>query len=88
MTLLQRIESIGQLWELVVPNITKPSASWISRWCAYPDEAVERGIIRASKKFAANQITGIPDPEVVYAYVCGVARNEFEDNSRSRRQRN
>jgi len=86
MTLLQRIESIRQLWELIVPHVPKPSASWISRWCAYPDEAVERGIIRAAKKFAADRATTTPDPDLVYQYVCGVARNEFEGNSRTRRE--
>jgi hypothetical protein len=78
MTLLQRIENIGQLWELIVPHVPKPSASWISRWCAYPDEAIERGIIRAAKKFTAGRGAVNPTPELVYQYVCGVARNEFE----------
>jgi hypothetical protein len=78
MSTLQRIENIGQLWELILPDIPKPSPSWIGRWCAYPDEDIERGIIRAAKKFGPDRINGTPDPELVYRYTAGVARNEFE----------
>lgn len=78
MKLLSRIENIVRLWELIVPTIPKPSPSWIARWCVYPDEAVERGIIRAAKKFAADLSIKPTDPDLVYQYVCGVARNESE----------
>ncbi len=80
MTLIQRIENITRLWEMILPDIPKPQPAWISRWCVYPDSAVERGVTRASKKFAPNRIGGrTPDPELVYQYVCGVARNEYEE---------
>ena len=77
MTLIERIENITRLWEMILPNIPKPQAAWVSRWCAYPDSAIERGIVRASKKFAPSRLGKVvPNPELVYQYVCGVARNE------------
>jgi hypothetical protein len=79
MTLITRIETITRLWEMILPDIPKPSPTWVSRWCVYSDSAVERGIVRASKKFAPNRTGNVaPDPELVYQYVCGVARNEYQ----------
>ncbi|HZQ90373.1 MAG TPA: hypothetical protein VFA60_01115 [Terriglobales bacterium] len=86
MSLIQRIENIIRLWQLILPDIPKPQAVWVSRWCSYPDSAIEKGIVRASKKFAPNR-TGsvIPDPELVYQYVCGVARHESKGEQNATR---
>lgn len=77
MTLLERIDSHTRLWKAILPAVPAPDPVWVSRWCAYPDRAVEQGIARASKKFDP-QCTGAPttDARVIYQFVCGVARNE------------
>lgn len=77
MTLIQRIENITRLWEMILPDIPKPEPVWVSRFCVYPDSAVEKGIIRASKKFAPSRVGPVaPNRELVYQYVCGVSRHE------------
>jgi len=79
LTLITRIENITRLWEMILPDIPKPEAVWVSRWCVYDDPAIERGIVRASKKFAPNRTGNIPPvPEQVYRYICGVSRREHE----------
>jgi len=77
MTLIQRIENVNRLWGMIVPHVPLPPAAWIGKWCVYPDAAVERGIVRASRKFSAERLCNTTvEPALVYQYVCGVARNE------------
>ncbi len=84
MTLIERIENFTQLWAMILPDLPVPSASSVSRWCVYPDRAIEQGIIRAGKKFAPNRIGDTnPDPEQVAKYVCGVAASEAKTISRT-----
>jgi hypothetical protein len=85
MSLIDRIENITKLWGMLLPEFPKPTPAWIGRWCAYPDSAVERGLIRAAKKFGPEIARGAPDSELVCQYICGVARHEFESRERSRR---
>ena len=85
MTLIERIESITRLWEMILPDIPKPQPVWVARWCVYPDSAIERGLVRASKRFASNRIgSDTPNPELVCQYVCGVARHEAQQGGRVR----
>lgn len=77
MTLLERIDAHTRLWKAILPEVPAPDAAWVSRWCSYPDSAIEQGIVRASKKFDP-RCTGTltVDPRLIYQFVCGVARNE------------
>lgn len=77
MTLMERINHFTELWQIILPEIKTPSPVCISQWLVYSDAAVEKGILRASKRFAPHR-TATPEPEVIYRYVCGVARHEAE----------
>jgi hypothetical protein len=74
MKLLNRIEEITRLWEMIVPNFSVPPAAWLARLCAYPDSAIEGGIIRASKRFSPDRVDESVQDENVWKYVSATAR--------------
>jgi hypothetical protein len=78
MTLLRRIENVTKLWGMILPYAPSPTPAWIGRWCdVFADEVIEQAIIRTSKKFKG----GAPDPESVWKYCFGVARNIDKEQS-------
>jgi hypothetical protein len=77
MTLINRIENITRLWGMLLPAIPAPPPAWIGRWSSYPDEAIEHGVVRASKRFSPERTNDLaPDPQTVWKYAGGVAANE------------
>ena len=71
-TLLTRIESVIKLWQLVLPHIETPPGAWIARISTHPDEAIEAGIIRCSKKFSPDRLPCVFDPSNAWKYTSAV----------------
>jgi hypothetical protein len=76
MTLLNRIDNTIRLWEIMLPHVTKPQQHQCGLWCQFPDEIIERGIVRAARKFAADKREGTLNPEIVWRYAAGVMSRE------------
>lgn len=78
MRLLNRIEATIKLWEIVLPHFPAPPDTWIGHLCTYPDEAIEEGIVRASKRFSPDRIDEYVTPEDVWRYASATARQATE----------
>ena len=68
----EKMEYIRYLVRTFLPNAPTITPFTMQAWLLYDLRFVERGLLRASKKFKE------PYPEGVFKYVTAVARDEFK----------
>jgi hypothetical protein len=77
MTLLEKIKSYVELWDMVLPHVPAPEPVQLNMWLVmYPERIVEAGIQRAAQKYRA-ALAPDPDPQMVYKYAGGVMKNQL-----------
>jgi hypothetical protein len=79
MSILKRIEETKRLWNILMPHIPPPADTVFVAWTTrFTESAVEAGLLRGSKKFAARKIDASFDSAHAHKYVSGVIKHEFE----------
>jgi hypothetical protein len=77
MTLIDKIKSYVELWQMILPHVPVPEPVQLNMWLVmYPEPIVEAGIQRTSQKYRAILFPD-PDPEMVYKYAGGVMKNQL-----------
>ncbi len=76
MILLARIENVMKLWVIMLPHVQKPSDRHFGLWSQFPDDIIERAVVRTSRKFAPEKIDATFNPEIAWRYCAGVMANE------------
>ena len=68
MTLIDKIKSYVELWQMILPHVPAPEPVQLNMWLVmYPERIVEAGIQRASQKYR-EALFPDPDPQMVYRY--------------------
>jgi hypothetical protein len=77
MTLIDKIKSYVELWQMILPHVPAPEPVQLNMWLVmYPERIVEAGIQRASQKYR-EALFPDPDPQMVYRYAGGVMKNQL-----------
>lgn len=72
MNLLERLQGLLETFRFLFPTRMPPPRQTLVVWANYPVECIERGMLRAQRKFAGTTVT---DDELC-RYISGVARHE------------
>lgn len=75
MTIFERVETVRRLWAVMIPHVSLPSDTWMTRWCAgFPDAVIEMALAQTSKKFPSNDVPH----EQVHRYATSTMRHAAE----------